>query len=112
VIGNENSLYSQKSYVDDSLNATYYISLKSQSVVKIRVKTIDKFQNKWITWYYLDSLQQPEIISTDQIDAKVYRRAKYFFKNGKLVHKKETNTKIDSPEKLTDVVKYLLKRMP
>jgi hypothetical protein len=51
------------------------------------------------------------IVSADKTDGKVFRHAIYYFKDGKLVYKEETNIKTDKPEAQLRVVKYLLDRM-
>jgi len=109
---NEKLAFVEKSYVGDSLKATYFINPKSENVIKIKVETLDKFRKKWVYWYYLDSNLQPMIVSGDKIDGKVFRHAIYYFKGDKLVYKKETNTKIDNPEKQSEPIRYLLDRMP
>jgi hypothetical protein len=112
VSGNEKIEFVKKSYVGDSLKATYYINPKSEGVMKIEVETLDKFRNKWVYWYYLGSNQRPLIVSAERIDEKVFRQAIYYFKDDKLVYKKETNVKLDEPEKQSKSVRYLLDRMP
>jgi len=109
---NEKASFVQKQYVGDSLKATYFVNSKTKSVMKIEVETIDKSRNKWVYWYYLDNNQRPMIVSADKIDGKVFRHATYYFKNDKLVYKKETNAKIETPEKQSESIKYLLDRIP
>ncbi len=108
----EKTSFVQKSYVGDSLKATYYINPQSESVIKIEVETLDKFRRKLVYWYYLDSNLRPMIVSADRINGKVFRQATYYFKDDKLVYRKETNLKIDKPEEQLQSVKYLLDRMP
>ncbi len=112
VAANEKTSFVQKLFVGDSLKATYFINPKTKSVIKMKVETIDKFRKKWVYTYYLDSIQRPLIVSADKIDGKVFRYATYYFKDDKLVYKKETNAKIDYQEKQTESIKYLLDRKP
>ena len=112
VATNEKTSFVQKLYVGDSLKATYFINPKTERVMKIEVETIDRFRKKWVYWYYLDGNQQPMIVSADKIDVKVVRHATYYFKDGKLVYKKETNAKIDNPENQAESIRYLLDRKP
>ncbi len=112
VSANSKISFVQKVYNDDSIKATYFINPISQLVVNIEVETLDKSRKTWVHSYYLDNDLRLMIVSVDKIDGKIFRYATYYFKDDKLIYKKETNAKIDRPEDQSLSVKYLLDRIP